>query len=283
MDKYKRIEDDQQQQQQGKGKAKLVPQEMREFRPDRYNNNRPKRDYTEQQISSNNQVVGAVFQEPVHQVLEKVKNEPFFKWPNKMMGNPEKRNRNLCCQYHRDHGHTTEDCRSLWDHLNQLVREGKLKQLLHHSSSLGGQSDTRPERENPPRPPLGTINVIFAAPGRTRSCPSRVMSVARLFPEDDGHEPKIARLNRSLVMGFSDEDKIGTIQPHDNALVIILRIGGYDVKRVMVDQGSAAEIMYPDLFKGLNLKTEDLTPYNSPLVSFEGKIIIPKGQIRLPV
>ena len=92
VDKYKRIEDDQQQQQQEKGKAKLVPQERREFRPDRYNNNRPRRDYTEQQISSNNQVVGAVFREPMHQVLEKVKNEPFFKWPNKMMRNPEKRN-----------------------------------------------------------------------------------------------------------------------------------------------------------------------------------------------
>ena len=41
--------------------------------------------------------------------------------------------------------------------------------------------------------------------------------------------------------------------------------------------------MYPDLYKGLNLKAEDLTPYSSPLVSFEGKIIIPKGQVRLPV
>ena len=51
----------------------------------------------------------------------------------------------------------------------------------------------------------------------------------------------------------------------------------------MVDQGCAAKIMYPDLFKGLNLRTEDLTPYNSPLVSFEGKVIIPKGQIRLPM
>ena len=55
------------------------------------------------------------------------------------------------------------------------------------------------------------------------------------------------------------------------------------MKRVMVDQGSTAEIMYPDLFKGLNLKIEDLSPYNSPLVSFEGKVIIPKGQVRLPV
>ena len=110
-----------------------------------------------------------------------------------------------------------------------------MKQLLHHSSSLGGQTDTRPERENPSRPPLGTINVIFEAPGRTGSCPSRVISVARLFPDDDCHELKRAKLDRSLVMGFSDEDKIGIIQPHNDALVIILRIGGYDVKRVMVD------------------------------------------------
>ena len=87
VDKYKRIEDDQQ---QGKGKAKFVPQEMRDFRSDRYNNNRPRGDYTEQQVSNNSQLVGAVFREPVHQVLEKVKNESFFKWPNKMMGNLEK-------------------------------------------------------------------------------------------------------------------------------------------------------------------------------------------------
>ena len=43
------------------------------------------------------------------------------------------------------------------------------------------------------------------------------------------------------------------------------------------------DIMYPDLYKGLNLKSKDLTPCNSPLVSFEGKVVIPKGQIKLPV
>ena len=109
------------------------------------------------------------------------------------------------------------------------------------------------------------------------------MSVSRLPSEDTSREPKRVRLERPLVMGFSDEDKIGTIQPHDDALVITLRIRGYDVKRVMVDQDSAAEIMYPDLYKGLSLRAEDLTPYSSPLVSFKGKFIISKGQIRLPV
>ena len=103
------------------------------------------------------------------------------------------------------------------------------------------------------------------------------MSVARLSSGDTNQDLKRARVELPLVMGFSNEDKIGIIQPHDDALVITLRIGGYDVKKVMVDQDSAAEIMYPDLYKGLNLKAEDLTPYSSPLVSFEGKIIISKG------
>ena len=96
-------------------------------------------------------------------------------------------------------------------------------------------------------------------------------------------EPKKARRNSHPVLSFSEEDKVGTTQPHDDALLITLRIGGYDVKRVMVDGGSTAEIMYPDLYKGLKLKLEDLTSYGSPLMSFDGKLVIPKGMIRLPI
>ena len=51
----------------------------------------------------------------------------------------------------------------------------------------------------------------------------------------------------------------------------------------MVDGGSAAKVMYPDLYKGLRLKPEDLMPYNSPLMSFDRKLVIPKGMIRLPI
>ena len=62
-----------------------------------------------------------------------------------------------------------------------------------------------------------------------------------------------------------------------------MRIGRYEVKRVLVNQASGAEIMYLDLYKGLRLRLEDLSCYNSPLVGFDGKIVIPKGQIRLLV
>ncbi|XP_023922901.1 uncharacterized protein LOC136065514 [Quercus suber] len=109
------------------------------------------------------------------------------------------------------------------------------------------------------------------------------MSMARLSAEDANLEPKKARVDIQPILSFSDEDKIGTIQPHDDALVVTLRIGGYDVKMVMVDQGSNAEIMYLDLYKRLNLRPDDLTAYDSPLMSFDGNVVIPKGQIRLPV
>ena len=82
IDKYRRIEEDQL---QGKGKAKVIPQERRDFRSDRVHNNRPRKDVVGQQGFANTQAVNAVFREPVQQVLEKIKNKLFFKWPNKMV------------------------------------------------------------------------------------------------------------------------------------------------------------------------------------------------------
>ena len=110
-----------------------------------------------------------------------------------------------------------------------------------------------------------------------------MLSVAQPPAEESQPELKKARRNSYPILSFSEEDKIGTTQPHDNALLITLRIGDYDLKRVMVDGGSAAKIMYPDLYKGLKLKPEDLTPYSSPLMSFNRKLVIPKGMIRLPI
>jgi len=58
IDKYKRVEENQL---QGKGKAKVIPQERKDFRSDQYNNNRPQKDFVGQPGSANTQVVNAVF------------------------------------------------------------------------------------------------------------------------------------------------------------------------------------------------------------------------------
>ena len=124
-----------------------------------------------------------------------------------------KRNQNLYCHYHQEQGHTTEDCRNLWDHLDRLVGEGKLKLLLHHSNGQGNQTNSNSKKNATSGPPLETINVIFAALGRTGSCPSKVMSVARLSSDEGVSNSKRAKVLIQPTLGFSDEDKAGTIQP----------------------------------------------------------------------
>ncbi|XP_075655106.1 uncharacterized protein LOC142625313 [Castanea sativa] len=158
-----------------------------------------------------------------------------------MAGDHTKRNQNLHCHYHQDVGHTTENCWTLWNHLEQLAKEGRLKQFLYHPNGQGSHSSSVSQGNNSSRLPLGTINVIFAAPGRIGSGPTRVMSLSRTFAEESNSSPKRLRGNTPPILGFSEEDKIGTIQPHDDALVVTLRIGGYDVRRVKFPSGELIE------------------------------------------
>ena len=109
------------------------------------------------------------------------------------------------------------------------------------------------------------------------------MSIARPFIEDLPLDSKRGRVEVRLVLNFFDEDKIGTLQLHDDSIVVTLKIEVYDVKRVLVDQGRNVEIMYPDLFRGLKLRPEDLACYDSPMIGFDGKVVFPKGQISLPI
>ena len=135
-----------------------------------------------------------------------------------------------------------------------------------------------------PRLALGTINVILARPRSNVRVSSRIMSVVGGSDlEAKNQTPKRARVMVTLTMSFSEEDKQGTLQPYDDTLVVTVRTGGYDVKRVLVDQGSRAEIMYPDLYWGLNLRPEDLDRYDSPLMGFNGKMVVLQGMIRLLV
>ena len=70
IDKYKRVKKDQNQE---KGKTKVIPQKRRDFRSDRFNTVRPQKDYVGPTGSTNAHVINVVFQEPVHQVLKRIK------------------------------------------------------------------------------------------------------------------------------------------------------------------------------------------------------------------
>ena len=106
---------------------------------------------------------------------------------------------------------------------------------------------------------------------------SRVLAVASTGDYSENQQPAKKMKSQSEPIAFDDEDLEGMIQPHDDALVITARINGFLVKKVMVDQGSGTDVMYPDLFKRLELKDQDLTKYDSSLVSFDGRVVIPQG------
>ncbi|XP_075655795.1 uncharacterized protein LOC142625922 [Castanea sativa] len=60
------------------------------------------------------------------------------------------------------------------------------------------------------------------------------MTVARPLFENSNHGPKRAKVELQLALSFSEKDKFGTIQPHDDALMVTLRIGGFDGKMVIL-------------------------------------------------
>ncbi|XP_075674931.1 uncharacterized protein LOC142644138 [Castanea sativa] len=163
------------------------------------------------------------------------------------------RNQSLHCHYHQDKGHTTKECRTLRDHLSQLARVRKLNHFLCQPRGQFEHHRDGSHCGNTPRPELGTINIILAKPGGEFGTYSRVMSVRSGLGDhvvETGNQiAKKVKLSEIPTLAFFEEDKEGTCQSHDDALVVTVRIGGYD----------------------------------SPLVGLDGKPVIPQGMIRLPV
>ena len=84
-------------------------------------------------------------------------------------------------------------------------------------------------------------------------------------------------------MSFNEGDARGVKQPHNDPLVIMLTIKGFNTKMILVDNGSSADIIYLPAFQQLKLDPRRLRPFDSPLVSFNGDMVYPKGIVTLTV
>ena len=92
---------------------------------------------------------------------------------------------------------------------------------------------------------------------------------------------KQRRTNQDMC--FSEEDIRGVKQPHDDPLVIMVMIEGFNTRRVLVDNGSSADIIYLSAFQQLKVDQKRLRPFDSPLVSFSRDKVYPKGIVMLTV
>ena len=92
---------------------------------------------------------------------------------------------------------------------------------------------------------------------------------------------KQRRMNQDIY--FLEEDARGVKQPHDDLLVIMIMIEGFNTKRVLVNNGSSVDIIYLSAFQQLKVDPKRLRPFESPLISFSGDKVYPRGIVTLTV
>ncbi|XP_050280244.1 uncharacterized protein LOC126721236 [Quercus robur] len=92
--------------------------------------------------------------------------------------------------------------------------------------------------------------------------------------------PKIPGINNPII-GFSEDDARRLHHPHDDAFVVSLQIGDYNMHRVLVDNGSSTDILYYPAFQQMRIDMEQLTPTNALLMGFGGTKVFPLGAITL--
>ena len=127
-----------------------------------------------------------------------------------------------------------------------------------------------PRRDNEhPRPPIGEIRMIVGGTATTSSSRKAQKTYLRMVQNVQltRSVPKITR-RESPINGFSEEDARRLHHPHDDALVVSVRVGDYNVHRVLVDNGSSTDILYYTAFQQMGIDRARLIPTNALLVSF---------------
>ena len=170
-----------------------------------------------------------------------------------MKGDPNKRNRNKYCCFHKDHGHDTNECFDLKQQIENLIRQEKLRNFFgrdHKDEKL------KAKVEESLRPLLGEIRVIIGGTLTGQSSKSRktylkVVQNVQL----SGRSPRTRGTYDPAIM-ITDEDTERIHHPHDDAIIITLLIADYRTRRALVDNEHLADIWYFPTFQQMRLRRD---------------------------
>ncbi|XP_057452261.1 uncharacterized protein LOC130744083 [Lotus japonicus] len=193
--------------------------------------------------------------EALHMCLE-ANTIRFPKQPKRPLGNVD---RNKWCEYHRIAGHNTDDYFTLKKEIEALIKAGYMRQLEGRKESDGAGTSTKRDEtgkeieEAEPKKQAGgetkgRIHSIFGGfrgGGMTNSSRKRyVHSINAVYANDWGSWG----INQPDII-FTVKDFEG-VQPHeDDPIVVMLKIADYEIERVLLDQGSFADLIYGDAFE----------------------------------
>ncbi|XP_059654814.1 uncharacterized protein LOC132301590 [Cornus florida] len=164
-------------------------------------------------------------------------------------------------RFHRDHGHNTEDCFDPKNQIENLVHKGHLRKFTTRNGKGGSNPAQEGRDDRPPQhQPMGEIKVIssgFAGGGETSSAwrahARRIRSFSEVNEVGMTSPPtKLPRVEEPVIT-FSEEDDKGIHQPHDDPLVVSMVIANFTVRRILIDNGSSADILFLRAYEKLKI------------------------------
>ncbi|XP_022158583.1 uncharacterized protein LOC111025038 [Momordica charantia] len=174
--------------------------------------------------------------------IEESGMEKLLKRPEKLRGEPEKRNKDKYCRFHRDHGHNTSNCWELKCQFEDLIQDGYFKKFVGkpRSNSVEKKEERKRSRTPPRRDDRpAVINTIFGGPSGGQSGNKR-----KELAREARREVCIIREQKpTCSITFGDADLEGVHLPHNDAFVIAPLIDHVLVRRVLVDGGASANIL----------------------------------------
>ncbi|XP_077242376.1 uncharacterized protein LOC143882870 [Tasmannia lanceolata] len=236
-------------------------------------------------------------------ILAAISGEEFIKWPTPMISKGNRRDKSKYCRFHRDHGHDTDDCRQLKEEIEQLISRGYLKKYVRSDTRGSDPKEKGPQGRSPRRsqpPPVRRQSPSLPSPPSEahRSQPRGVIGTIMGGPAAGGtssaaRKAYVRRVNAVHAcskkakteneISFSDADLDGLILPHDDALVLTMLVANWELKKILVDNGSSADILYYHTFERMMIGDDRLKPANSDLFGFSGEVVKVEGPIELPV
>ena len=208
-----------------------------------------------------------------------------------MKSDPATRDNTRYCEFHRDYGHRTDDCIQLKREIEYLIRRGYLRHFIAPENQSQNQAQSQAPAQQPPPPPqqtttqhqqpLGEIHVISGGFAGWESSSAQKAHLRSIRSAEIGEIQvfKLPRLDTSIT--FSDSNLEGCQYPHDDPLVVRAVVANKTVHRVLVDNGSSADIIFASAFDKMGIGKERLEPFNTHLRGFSGEKLLPLGSIQL--
>ncbi|KAK3038390.1 hypothetical protein RJ639_030290 [Escallonia herrerae] len=197
-----------------------------------------------------------------------------------MRSAPSKKDRNLWCRYHNDHSHTIDNCKSLKRAIEALIKRGHLRGYINRRNEKR-EANPLAEREEV-QENTGVINTIPGGIAVRGSSGQGRKAYAREVFTTVGPSTKKQKIEPTPTISFSDDDVGDTRIPHDDPLVVTLRVGNFDMKRILLDNGSSAEVLFYEAFQKMNILPDRLRRIDTPLYGFSNHPVVCEGIIMLP-